>query len=156
MVVVTNPHGAWVNLGEREIVWAMYGDPIVVVPIDTGTGAAVGEPEHAVGRHGKLARDHQYISAVAKLSERQYASDWFDEMGKRYKHLPANERWEHIEAAMGRGEKPEGTYHQVDVFKTLSASAASLSDVFFDGPRMIESSSLLRSAADTFKYAVEP
>jgi hypothetical protein len=37
-------------------------------------------------------------------------------------------------AAEERGEVPEGSYHRVDVFKTLSPRAVPLPDVFFDGP----------------------
>jgi hypothetical protein len=70
VVVLTNPYGAMVMLGLQEMVWAMYGDPQVVIEIDP-EGETVGEPRAQLGRNGRLARDHQYISAVAILTERR-------------------------------------------------------------------------------------
>lgn len=133
VVMLTNPHGAFVILGNRELVWAMYGDPVVVMDIDVTVGGAVGEPRHEVGRNGRLARDHQYISAVAILSRRQRATDWYDETAKRHADLPGAERWRLICEAETRGERPEGSYHRVSVFKTLSPSAVALPDPFFAG-----------------------
>jgi hypothetical protein len=134
VVLLTNPHEAMVFLDEHHMVYAMYGDPIVVIDIDPEVGGAVGDPRHEVGRNGRLARDHQYISAVAVLSEREHAADFYDEMNRRYADLPADARWERIEDATTRGERQSGSYHRVRVFKTLSPSAAPLPGVFFEGP----------------------
>jgi hypothetical protein len=134
VVVLTNPHGAMVFLDEHHMVYAMYGDPIVVMDIDPDVGGAVGDPRHELGRNGRLARDHQYISAVAILGERERAADFYDEMNRRYADLPAEARWERIEDATSRGERPSGSYHRVRVFKTLTPSAAPLPEGFFDGP----------------------
>jgi hypothetical protein len=90
-----------------------------------------GDPEQGVGRNGKLARDHQYISAVAVIGERERAADWQEMMRRRYAALPWRERMERIDEAEGQGECPEGTYHRARVFKTLSPSATPLPDVFF-------------------------
>jgi hypothetical protein len=43
--------------------------------IDPQIGGAVGEPRHEVGRNGRLARDHQYISAVAILGHPERSAD---------------------------------------------------------------------------------
>jgi hypothetical protein len=102
--------------------------------IDPDLGGAVGDARHELGRNGRLARDHQYISAVAILSERERAADFCDQMNRRYADLPADARWERIEDAISRGERPSGSYHRVRVFKTLSPSAAPLPEAFFHGP----------------------
>lgn len=47
-VMLTNPHGAFVIMGTNEMVWAMHGDPIVMMDIDREVGAAVGEPRQMV------------------------------------------------------------------------------------------------------------
>jgi hypothetical protein len=133
VAALTNPHGAWVFLDERHMVYAMYGDPVVRMTIDRTVGAAVGDPEPGVGRNGRLARDHQYISAVVVISERDRAADWKETMRRRYAELPWLERLNRIDEAAGRGECPEGTYHRAMVFKTLSPTATPLPSVFFTG-----------------------
>jgi hypothetical protein len=122
------------------MVWAMYGDPVVRMAIDPEAGAAVGQPEHGVGRNGRLARDHQYISAVAVIGERERAADWYEAMGRKHAELPSEERWDRIMEARDRGECPEGSYHYARVFKTLSPTAVPLPEVFFggDGDRVFE------------------
>ena len=110
VVVITNPHGATVITGDREVIWAMYGDPVVRMTISKETGAAVGDAVFTVDRNGKLRGDHQYISAVAFVRTHIRLTD-----------VPAE-----VAAT--------DTYQTVDVFKTLSPSAVPLPDVFFDGP----------------------
>jgi hypothetical protein len=131
VAALTNPHGAWVFLDHYHMVLAMYGDPVVRMKIDPALGAAVGDPEHGVGRNGRLARDHQYISGVLVLSERERAVDWYDELRRRYSELPGAEAWDRIMEAKDRGECPEGTYYSARLFKTLSPTAVALPDVFF-------------------------
>jgi hypothetical protein len=133
VAALTNPHGAWVFLDELHMVYAMYGDPVVRMTIDPTTGAAVGDPEPGVRGNGRLARDHQYISAVVVISERDRAADWRETMRRRYAELPWLERLNRIDGAVARGESPEGAYHRASVFKTLSPSATPLPDVFFTG-----------------------
>jgi hypothetical protein len=133
VAVLTNPLRASVILGEREMVWAMYGDPVVRMAIDPEIGAAVGEPEHGVGRNGRLARDHQYISAVAVIGESERAADWYEEMGCRYADRSREERWARLDEARDRGECPDGSYRYARVFKTLSPTAVPLPDAFFAG-----------------------
>jgi hypothetical protein len=134
MVVLTNPHGAFVIMGEQELIWAMYGDPVIRMAIDPRVGAAVGDPEYGVGRNGRLARDHQYISAVGVLRQRSRASDWHDALIAEYADMSWQDRWRKIEEAEARGERPEGDYRSIDVFKTLSPSAVPLPAGFFTGP----------------------
>jgi hypothetical protein len=133
VAVLTNPHGAWVFLDEHHMVYAMYGDPVARMTIDPTIGAAVGDPEPGVGRNGRLARDHQYISAAVVVGERDRAADWKESMRHRYAELPWLERMKRIDEAAARGECPEGTYHRARVFKTLSPSATPLPPVFFTG-----------------------
>jgi hypothetical protein len=131
VVMLTNPHGALVLLGVEEMVWAMYGDPVVVMDLDPHLGGATGEPRQEVGRNGRLARDHQYVSAVAILSRRERSADWYDEMNEHHADLSGGDRWQLICEAEARGERPEGSYHRVSVFKTLSPSAVPLPVTFF-------------------------
>jgi hypothetical protein len=56
-------------------------------------------------------------------------------LNERYADLPGDDRWALITEAQDRGERPEGAYHRVSVFKTLSPSAVALPDVFFAGER---------------------
>jgi hypothetical protein len=62
VVVLTNPHGAGVLLGGREMVWAMEGDPQVRFAVSP-SGAA-GPLSHTVGLNGEFRNDHPYVSAV--------------------------------------------------------------------------------------------
>ena len=136
VVVVTNPHGAWVNLGEREI----------------GVGDVRRSDCRGADRYGTMVRLSVSPStrwdATANLLAITSTSALWRSSANDNTHQTGSTRWASAisifppmsagstsRSPMGRGEKPEGTYHQVDVFKTLSASAASLSDVFFDGPQ---------------------
>ncbi len=69
------------------------------------------------------------------LSRREHASDWFDQMRAEYAHLPFDESWDLITRTQDAGECPEGAYHRLDVYRTPSADAIPLPDVFFDGPQ---------------------
>jgi len=65
VVVLTNPHGAPVILGEREVVWALEGDPVVKVSVEIGATPAAAV--HTVGRNGELRHDHPYLTAVVVM-----------------------------------------------------------------------------------------
>ena len=121
------------------MVWAIDGDPVMRMAIAPEFGAAV-EAAHGVGRNGRIARDHQYSSAVAVIGKRERAADWYDDMGRRYADLPSEERWERLVQAWDRGECPDGTYHRASVFKTLSPTAVPLPDAFFseEGDRVFK------------------
>ena len=47
----------------------------------------------------------------------------------------AEERWRAINAAEDRGEVPEGHYHRLDVYRTMSAEAAPVPSELFNGPK---------------------
>ena len=135
MVVIANPHGAWVDCSDQQVVAAMYGDPVIRLPIDTGTGIADGEPIFDLDRNGKLRADHQYVSAVGFVRVRERASDAIDQINQRLADKTSKERLEVIYSARDRGELPEGSYHRIDVFKTLSPSAVPVPMGLFDGPK---------------------
>lgn len=63
VVVLTNPHHAPVILGEREVLWALEGDPVVRMQV----GSVTGPPIHTVGHNGELRHDHPYLTAVVVL-----------------------------------------------------------------------------------------
>ncbi len=80
VIVLANPGGAWVGLSPQEIVWAMYGDPAFVFSVAARTGEAVDEGGFITTANGKLRNDHPYISAVAVVSQRDRAIDYYDEL----------------------------------------------------------------------------
>jgi hypothetical protein len=128
VVVLTNPHHAPVVMGEREMLWAIEGDPIVRVPLASGA-----QPEHTVGRNGELRQDHAYITAVVVLYERLHARDHYDELAEQSRERPRDER---IRAILdGRQEEPDGGYMFTHTFVPGGAEAAPLPDEFFRGER---------------------
>ena len=140
VVVLTNPHRAFVPLGEREVVWAMYGDPTFTFQVDPETGGGVGEERFTTGRHGKLRNDHPYLSAIAVVSERPGSADFYDEQAESSTATTSEEKIEEIIGFHERGEVPEGSYYRADCFKTMSPEATPIPEVFFDGPndRLLE------------------
>jgi hypothetical protein len=130
-VVIANPHNASVIMGDREIVWGMYGDPVVRAPVSSrGT---VGEPFHAADRNGKLTNDHPYISAVIVLGECSRAADAYDVICAG--HATADDKLRAMRLAREAGEVPDGSYGVVSVYKTASPTAVPLPDGIFDGSR---------------------
>lgn len=134
VVVITNPHGAWVETNPEHVIYAMYGDPAVRFNVNTATGAAEGDPLFVVDRNGKLRGDHQYVSALTFVRHRRRVSDFYDELAAATAHLSQDDRVAAIVAAEDGARLPEGSYHSVDVFRTLSPTAVPLPEVFFDGP----------------------
>ncbi len=129
VVVLTNPHGAPVVMGERELLWAIEGDPIVRVPL----ASAAAQPEHTVGWNGELRHDHAYITAVVVLYERLHARDYYDELSEQSRELAHDER---IRAILdGRQDAPDGGYLFAHTFIPGGAEAVPLPDVFFRGER---------------------
>jgi hypothetical protein len=61
---------------------------------------------------------------VAVVSERDRAIDFDDELVAGMKAASAEEQWRAINDAKDRGEVPEGHYHRLDVYRTMSARAA--------------------------------
>jgi hypothetical protein len=128
VVVITNPHGAPVIMGERELLWAIEGDPVVRVPVATS-----GPPLHTVGRNGELRHDHAYISAVVVLYERMRVRDRYDELAEQSREQAHEERIRAILAA--REDEPEGGDLLTHTFIPGGADAVPLPDAFFRGPR---------------------
>ncbi len=128
VVVLTNPNSAPVVMGERELLWAIEGDPVVRVAL-----ASSAQPEHTVGRNGELRHDHAYITAVVVLYERLHARDYYDELAEQSRERAHDER---IRAILdGRQEAPDGGYLVAHTFIPGGAEAVPLPDVFFRGER---------------------
>jgi hypothetical protein len=128
VVVLTNPNSAPVVMGEREMLWAIEGDPIVRVALASGAQA-----EHTVGRNGELRHDHAYITAVVVLYERLHARDYYDELAEQSRERAHDER---IRAILdGRQEASEGGYLVAHTFIPGGAEAVPLPHVFFRGDR---------------------
>jgi hypothetical protein len=135
VIVLANPRGAWVGLAPREMVWAMYGDPAFSFTVDPETGEPVDEGAFTVTRNGKLRNDHPYISAVAVVFQRDHAVDYYEELVAGMEGATADEKMRAINLAKDRGDVPEGHYHRLDVYRTMSAQAASLPAELFNGPK---------------------
>jgi hypothetical protein len=116
VIVLANPGGGWVGLSPQEIVWAMYGDPAFVVSVDARTGEAVDEGGFITTANGR-------------------AIDFYDELAAGMDEASADESWRAIDAAKDRGEVPEGHYHRLDVYRTMSADSAPLPGELFNGPK---------------------
>jgi hypothetical protein len=135
VIVLANPGGAWVGLSPREMVWAMYGDPAFAFTVDAETGEAVDEGGFITTRNGKLRNDHPYISAVTVVFERERAVDFYDELLSAMDGASADEKMRAIHNAQDRGEVPEGHYHRLDVYRTMSVQAPRLPGELFSGPK---------------------
>lgn len=149
VVVLANPKGLPVALSDNEVVWALFGDPIIQLTIDTTTGAASGPPQHTVGRNSRLLFNHQYLSAVVVLHRGSHRQDWHNACWERMKaedpeYDPSNldtvialaDRVEEAEnAALANGEIEEGDYLFTEVFTAVSETAAPLPRDVFDGAR---------------------
>lgn len=134
MVVIANPHGAWVDTSDRQVIAAMFGDPTVAFTINTETGAAEGDARFEFGRNGKLRADHPYISAVGFVRERARAADVTDKIRRQLADASPKERMAATHEAEARGELPDGAYHRMDVFGTVSPDALPVPDGLFDAP----------------------
>ena len=148
VVVLANPQGHPVQFSTREIIWALYGDPVIEIPIRTETGSLAGEAQHTVGRNGRIRFRHQYLSAIVALRHRTNAQDWADanwEQVKREHGIESQDyeavselgklAMESVEEARARGEIPEGDYFYAEVFTTISETARPLPQDVFDGSR---------------------
>jgi hypothetical protein len=148
VVVLANPEGHPVQFSTQEIIWALFGDPIIEIPLHVEDGGPGGEAQHTVGRNGEIRLQHQYLSAIVALRHREHVQDWSDENWKRIKdENPIDPSSYEAVAELGviamasaheakeRGEIPDGGYFYAEVFTTLSETAAPLPQDVFDGPR---------------------
>jgi hypothetical protein len=149
VIVLANPKDEPVPFSDHEIIWALYGDPVVEIPIDVENGGPAGPAEHGVGRNGRLRTRHQYVSAVVALRRRSHLEDWNKATWERLTAEspdfdPADidaavELLQRVdkarEAALAAGEIEEGVYLYTDVFATTSPTAVALPRDVFDGSR---------------------
>jgi hypothetical protein len=148
VVVLANPQGQPVQFSTREIIWSLFGDPIIQIPLRVEDGGSGGDAVHTVGRNGQIRLQHQYLSAVVALRHRTNAQDWADENWERIKRDHASEpgdyealselgktAMESVEEARARSEIPDGEYFYAEVFTTISETAEPLPSDVFDGPR---------------------
>lgn len=115
-------------MGERELLWAIEGDPVVRARVESSAPAV-----HTVGRNGELRSDHACITAVVVLYERLHARDHYDEIAERSREDAHEQRIKAILA--GRETEPEGGYLFTHTFVPGGADAVPLPDVFFRGAR---------------------
>jgi hypothetical protein len=148
VVVLANPQGQPVQFSTREIIWALFGDPIIKIPLHVEDGGPGGEAVHTVGRNGEIRLQHQYLSAIVALRYRKHVEDWTDQDWARIKAerpVPADDydalielakiAGESLHEAQARGAIQDGGYFYAEVFTTLSEAAAPLPRNVFDGPR---------------------
>jgi hypothetical protein len=159
VVVLANPLNADVMLDEQHLQAAMWGNPAFVIPIDTSTGGpAQGHPSYyqledygvfasPVMEGGKVAswqNRHPHVSAVVVVHERQHSMDWREEIMHRYPAADqsfdaaleaATRGLKEIEAAIARGDEPEGAYQWVSVYEVNGDEAVPVPADWFDGMR---------------------
>jgi hypothetical protein len=159
LVVLANPLNADVMLDAHHVQAAMWGNPGYVFPIDTTTGgpAAGHEPFWRLEDYGVFASPviendkivdwenrHPHVSAVLVVSERLNSADWSEEVFRR--HPAADNRFEaahdaslkslqEINAAIARGEEPEGVYQWVTVYEVNGDQAVPRPGDWFDSRR---------------------
>jgi hypothetical protein len=150
VIVLANPNGVAVPLGDHEVIEAMYGELTVTFRVDTGTGAPATEPEWVLGEGGRLADvAAPWVSAVAVLRWGDHQIDWQrdwieDWKAKNWPEEPkstdeALARWEayrpELERALAADDTPSGEYFYVAVVETISHEAVPLPREMFDGER---------------------
>jgi hypothetical protein len=100
-------------------------------PVETGGATEPGQ--FVAGRSGRLRADHQYISAVGLLGQRDLRVDHIQQVFADHKGLSAGEAAQLVDEADARGEIPDGTYYVVTLVKAASETAVPVPDQFFDG-----------------------
>ena len=106
------------------------GDPAFAFSVDAQTGDAVDEGGFITTRNGKLRNDHPYISAVAVVSQRDRAIDFYDELVAGMGGASADEKWQAINAAKDRGEFPRAITTGWYVYRTMSAPRTGPGELF--------------------------
>jgi hypothetical protein len=137
VVVLANPKGQPVAFSTDEVIWALFGDPIIQLTISTASGASTQPPLHTVGRNSRLLFNHQYLSAVVALRRASHRQVWRDAYWQQLKAehpdldpadiealvTLAQRADEAEEAALVNGEIEEGDYLYVEVFTATSSPA---------------------------------
>lgn len=159
LVVLANPLNADVVLDEHHVQAAMWGNPGYLIPIDSTTGGpAEGyEAYWKLEDYGVFALSliedgqmmgwetrHPHVTAVVVVHERPYSADWRDRSSPATA-VPAalwmprsRTRWppcDEVEAAIERGEKPQGMYQWVSGYEVNGEEAVSLPAGWFSSPR---------------------
>jgi hypothetical protein len=139
VVVLANPRGVLVRLDSDEVGWALYGDPTVSGWVDARTGERV-HMTPVRGHNGRLTNSHPYLSAIAVLSIRPHAADFYDEWYAEHGE-PYPTRSAAVQAfadATRKARPPDGSYPVLNVFHTLASErgdAVPLAPELFDGAR---------------------
>ena len=148
VVVLANPTGQPVPFSTDEILWALFGDPIIQITINAATGNP-GPAQQTVGRNSRLLFNHQYLSAVVALRKGSHRQDWHNACWERLKAeqqpefdpsdinaiVRLAEQVDEAEAAaLANGEIEEGDYLYTEVFTAVSETAVPLPRDVFDGP----------------------
>lgn len=146
VVVLVNPHLADVSLEEPdEVLFALYGSPQVLLPVQTSGPSSAGQSVY--GRGGVLRNKHQYVSAVVTLhlrtNEADYWDNWLDAHRAEWEDI--DDTTEQVlklielrETELARGRIPTGDYLYVRVFSTKASAeghAVAISQDLFAGPR---------------------
>lgn len=143
VVVLDNPGGRPIPFDSAHMILsAMYGDLTLEAPVDPE--GALGDFRAVAGRNGKLRNNHAYISAVAVVRREEHAAlwaaQWFDEHREGFGPGDADDGDQGAKAmaaafAEASKDAPEGDDIFLEVFETLSGSAAPLPRDVFNGPR---------------------
>lgn len=131
VVVLTNPRDCRVPLSPVEVMSAMYGDLTAVGVL--GPAGVTEDMRQVADRNGKLSNQHGYISAVVVVRVRRHADAWAESWLEQHRgDFPnTNDRREAFVRAMDQA--PTGEDASVDVFETVSSSAARLPRSIFAG-----------------------
>lgn len=135
VVMLTNPRGVLLDLSVESLVHSMYGDLTYTFPVSPETGGATAPGQFIAGRNGKLRTDHQYISGVGLVSQRDRGREFIDAMRQEHADLSLADFQALIDEADERDEIPTGFYSVVTLVKSASEEAVEVPGVFFAGAR---------------------
>jgi hypothetical protein len=133
VAMLTNPNGVPLDLSVENLIYSMYGDLTYTFPVSVETGGATEPGEFVAGRNGRFRANHQYVSAVGLLGERDRRAERIGKIFAERRDRPIEEIHAHIDEADARGEIPTGTYHVVTLIKSVSETAVPVPSQFFDG-----------------------
>lgn len=159
LVVFANPLNADVMLDEHHVQAAMWGNPGYVTPIDPTIGGpaegheaywkledygAFASPVIDDGKITGWENRHPHVTAVVVVHERPYSADWREEILARYRSPGRSmdaamadtlAALREVEAAIERGEEPQGLYQWVSVYEVNGEEAVSLPAGWFSSSR---------------------
>jgi hypothetical protein len=137
----------------------MWGNPGFIIPIDPSTGGQA-EGQEAYWKledYGAFASPiiedskvvgwenrHPHVTAVVVVHERLNSMEWREELMHRHPAADSSfdaasaaalEAVREIDAAIERGEEPDGAYRWVTMYEVNGDQAVPLPPDWFDGPR---------------------